>query len=249
MSKKIPKNLKYIRNNIVGVSQEKFAKSLGISRAILGAYEEGRAKPNLQVVKKICSKYDLSFEQFLFKDITQVIKENEAQLETPKNNNSFKQNLQQLKLSKDKNSIIFVPIKAAAGYLEGYSDEKFLEELNSFTLPMLGSGNFRAFEIKGDSMLPTPSGSIIIGQKIEKTTELKMFNTYIILTKEHGVVYKRIQEITKNQITLQSDNQNYKPFKVEVRSILEIWKAQYIIQKPALKEQVSSTKKLASLFN
>ncbi len=248
MSKKISKNLKHIRNKIVGVSQEKFAKSLGISRAILGAYEEGRAKPNLQVVKKICSKFDLSFEQFLFQDITQSLKENESTPETsPKNNKSFKQQLQQHKLTKDKNSILYVPVKAAAGYLEGYSDEKFLEELNSFTLPMLGSGNFRAFEIKGDSMLPTPSGSIIIGQKVDKPTELKLYNTYIVLTKEQGVVYKRIQEISKKHVTLHSDNPIFKPFNVETKSILEIWKALYIIQKPQLKESANS-KKLSQVF-
>jgi hypothetical protein len=29
----------------------------------------------------------------------------------------------------------FVPVKAAAGYLAGYGDPEFIDELNTFTLP------------------------------------------------------------------------------------------------------------------
>ncbi len=60
-----------------------------------------------------------------------------------------------------------MPVKAAAGYLAGYADPEFLDELKTFTLPMLAPGNYRAFEIVGDSMLPTPSGSVIVGEKID----------------------------------------------------------------------------------
>ena len=60
----------------------------------------------------------------------------------------------------------FVPVKAAAGYLAGYADPEFIDELNTFTLPMLAPGKYRAFEIVGDSMLPTQSGSVIVGERV-----------------------------------------------------------------------------------
>ena len=71
------------------------------------------------------------------------------------------------------NEIHLVPVKAAAGYLAGYADPEFIDELNTFTLPMLAPGNYRAFEIVGDSMLPTPSGSVIVGEKIDNVEEVK----------------------------------------------------------------------------
>ena len=97
----------------------------------------------------------------------------------------------------------FVPVKAAAGYLAGYGDPEFIDELNTFTLPMLAPGQYRAFEIIGDSMLPTPSGSVIVGEKVDDLEDVKNSNTYVVLSKNEGVVYKRIikNNRVKNKIT------------------------------------------------
>src|ERR687893_248922 len=84
--------------------------------------------------------------------------------------------------------IQYVPIKAAAGYLAGYADPEFVDELNTFTLPMLAPGNYRAFEIVGDSMMPTPSGSIIVGERISNLEEVKTNQTYILVSKTDGIV-------------------------------------------------------------
>ena len=77
--------------------------------------------------------------------------------------------------------IPFVPVKAAAGYLAGFADPEFIDELNTFTLPMLSGGDYRAFEIVGDSMMPTPSGSVIVGEKVESLDEVKSNNTYVVV--------------------------------------------------------------------
>ncbi len=37
-------------------------------------------------------------------------------------------------MSAERNVIHFVPVKAAAGYLAGYADSEFIDELNTFTL-------------------------------------------------------------------------------------------------------------------
>ena len=126
---------------------------------------------------------------------------------------------------------------------------------------MLAPGSYRAFEIIGDSMLPTPSGSVIVGEKVEDLEEVKNSNTYVVLTKNEGVVYKRIlrNNRQKNKITLVSDNPIYEPYQVGTDEVLEAWKAVYIMQKANmanrwdvnslagmvnnLQEQVSSLKK------
>ena len=117
--------------------------------------------------------------------------------------------------------------------MAGYADPDFVDELNTFTLPMLAPGQYRAFEIVGDSMLPTPSGSVIVGEKVERMDELKNNNSYVVLSRNEGIVYKRIakDKEAKNKLTLISDNPIYEPYTVSEEDVLEIWKAVYILQK------------------
>ena len=138
-----------------------------------------------------------------------------------------------MKLAADKNIIHFVPVKAAAGYLNGYADPEFLDELNTFTLPMLTGGSYRAFEIWGDSMLPTPSGSVVIGEKVEDLEDVKNNQPYVVLSKSEGIVYKRIikNNRNKNKLTLESDNPVYQPYQVNAEDLLEIWSAELVISK------------------
>ena len=216
------KNLRHLRKQR-GWTQEEFANKLNIKRSLVGAYEEERAEPRLEVMEAICSLFKLSLEDFLFQDLTGS---------TPKGV-SYLESRRQLKMIAESAQISVVPVKAAAGYLAGYADPEFVDELNTFTLPMLAPGQYRAFEIVGDSMLPTPSGSVIVGEKVENFDEVKNSNTYVVLSKSEGVVYKRIvrDNEKKNNLTLISDNPQYEPYHVNAEDVLEVWKAVYILQK------------------
>lgn len=238
------KNLKFLRKK-VGLTQEQFAIKLGIKRSLLGAYEEGRAKPKLEVIKKICLYFDISFEDLLLKNLSNSITEIAIPKITKK---GFVNTRFDKKMLSSKNTIVLVPIKAAAGYLAGFNDEKFIDELNTFTLPMLASGNYRAFEIEGDSMLPTPSGSIIVGEKLLNFSEVKNANTYILVIKNQGIVYKRIiLSDKKNTLTLQSDNLMFDPYSIKISDIAEIWKTTLIIQKPENKMPLWNANNLANV--
>ena len=149
-----------------------------------------------------------------------------------------------------KNLIHFVPVKAAAGYLASFADTEFIDELNTFTLPMLSGGNFRAFEIIGDSMLPTPSGSIIVGEKIEDISDIKNNQAYIVVSRNEGIVYKRIEKNNraKNKLTLISDNPQYQPYQVNAEDIMELWQAQMVISKVS-NQQRWDVNSLASMVN
>jgi transcriptional regulator with XRE-family HTH domain len=214
------KNLRYLRK-LRGWTQEEFANKLKIKRSLVGAYEEERAEPRLEVLELVSHTFKLSLEDLLFKDLS-----------APKTT-SYLDRRRQLKMTAEVSEIRFVPVKAAAGYLAGYADPEFVDELNTFTLPMLGPGQYRAFEILGDSMLPTPSGSVIVGEKVDDLEDVKNSNTYVVLSKSEGVVYKRIlrNNRLKNKITLVSDNPVYEPYHVNAEDVLEVWKAVYIMQK------------------
>ena len=172
-------------------------------------------------------------EEFLFQDLSEKNASGEGSQKTA---NSYLERRRSMKSDKSNNLsqiVPFVPVKAAAGYLAGYADPEFLDELNTFTLPMLAPGDYRAFEIIGDSMLPTPSGSVIVGEKVESFIHVKNSNTYIVVSNSDGVVYKRIitNDDHKEKLTLLSDNPLYEPYQVNTQDIVEIWKAVYIIHK------------------
>jgi transcriptional regulator with XRE-family HTH domain len=230
------KNLKYLRK-LRGWTQEEFAQKLNIKRSLLGAYEEERAEPRIEILEIVADMFRLTLDDLLRKDVSDQ-----------KNNYLAKRRAQ--KMSSGPTEIPFVPVKAAAGYLAGYADPEFVDELNTFTLPMLGSGDYRAFEIVGDSMEPTPSGSVIVGEKVASIDDVKSNQTYIVISKTDGIVYKRMvrNNRQKNKVTLVSDNPSYQPYMVNAEDIIEIWQAQMIISK-ANTQQRWDVGQLASLVN
>src|ERR1044072_7003745 len=197
------KNLKYLRK-LRGWTQEEFANKLKIKRSLLGAYEEERADPRIEVLEQVRTMFKLSLDELLLKDLN----ENKG--------GSYLDKRRAQKLAAATNEIHLVPVKAAAGYLAGYADPEFIDELNTFTLPMLAPGNYRAFEIIGDSMLPTPSGSIIVGEKVDDINDVKNNFTYIVVSRNEGIVYKRVMKNnrSKNKYTLVSDNPTYQTYQV-----------------------------------
>ncbi|MBL0134005.1 MAG: LexA family transcriptional regulator [Chitinophagaceae bacterium] len=214
------KNIRYLRK-LRGLTQEEFANKLHIKRSLLGAYEEERAEPKLEVLEQMGEIFKLSLDELLLKDLSDT-----------KGNYLAKRRAQKLGAA-GTNEVQLVPVKAAAGYLAGYADPAFIDELNTFTLPMLAPGTYRAFEIVGDSMLPTPSGSVIVGEKVESLEELKANNTYIVISRKEGIVYKRVLKNTKtkNKLTLISDNPDYQPYHVDAEDVVEMWKASLVISK------------------
>ncbi|MDP4131575.1 MAG: helix-turn-helix domain-containing protein, partial [Bacteroidota bacterium] len=189
-------NLKYLRK-LRGWTQEEFANKLKIKRSLLGAYEEERAEPRLEVLEIVGDMFRLSLDELLRKRLQDGAK-----------GNGYLAKRRAQKLAAASNQIQLVPVKAAAGYLAGYGDPEFLDELNTFTLPMLAPGNYRAFEIVGDSMLPTPSGSVIVAEKLDDVENVKSNFTYIVVSRNEGIVYKRVMKNNKlkNKLTLISDN-------------------------------------------
>ena len=219
------KNLKYLRK-LRGWTQEEFSSKIGIKRSLLGAYEEERAEPRIDVLEIVGDIFKLSMDELLLKDLGDT-----------RGNYLAKRRAQ--KLAAGSHEIQFVPVKAAAGYLAGYADPEFVDELNTFTLPMLAPGYYRAFEIVGDSMLPTPSGSVIVGEKIDNPNDVKNNNTYIVISRNEGIVYKRLMKNnrSKNKFTLISDNPEYQPYNINAEDVLELWKATLIINRANVQQR------------
>src|SRR5690606_26100835 len=103
-----------------------------------------------------------------------------------------------------------------------------MEQLPHFHLPNLSqNATYRAFEIKGDSMLPLVSGTILIGAYVEQLMDIKNGKTYVLVTGTEGVVYKRVFNYLEEngKLFLSSDNELYKPFEIQGNDVLEVWEA------------------------
>ena len=76
-------------------------------------------------------------------------------------------------------------------------------------------------------MLPMPSGSYVLTEHIENWNWVKSGECYIIVSKNDGLVYKRVTNCIeeKRNLELHSDNIEYDTYEIPVDEIVEIWKA------------------------
>ncbi|MEO0471791.1 MAG: LexA family transcriptional regulator, partial [Bacteroidota bacterium] len=223
---------KHLRK-LKGLTQQELANHLGIRRSSIGAYEECRATPKYETLEKISDFFSVSIDLLVKEDVSQYTPE-ELQGQAGRGRIDIEgRKLRVLPITIDGNGRENIELvqqqQASAGYLNGYADPEYIEELPKFQLPMLGSGTFRAFEIKGDSMLPLRSGTVIIGEYVQDWREIKDGQTYVVVSETEGVVYKRVYNRTdtegESSLQLRSDNTAYPPYSVKVNDVREVWRA------------------------
>ena len=74
-------------------------------------------------------------------------------------------------------------------------------------------------------MLPVKDGSYVIAKFVEDVKNIKNGRTYIVLTKDDGLVYKRIFNtvVDKGCLLLSSDNKSYNSYSIPMENVLELW--------------------------
>lgn len=236
----VTSNIRHLRKG-AGYTQAQLAEKLDIKRSLVGAYEEGRAEPKLSTLINVARLFDVSLDELITADL---MKEGAKRGTAAGSSKTSGDNLRVLAITvndEEKENIELVPYKASAGYLNGYADAEFMEELPRFRLPMLGvGGTYRAFEISGDSMLPIASGTVIVGRYVDDWTQIKDGTPCIIVSQKEGIVFKRVFNKIKDTavLHLHSDNPVYSPYEVHVEDVVEIWEA---------KSYISSTFPIADL--
>jgi phage repressor protein C with HTH and peptisase S24 domain len=124
-------------------------------------------------------------------------------------------------------NITLVPERATAGYATALDTPQYLQDFSKFSIPNL-EGTLIAFEISGDSMMPTiTNGDMVVCEALERGEPIRDNQVYVVVT--DVVVAKRIQQIKSGSIVkemrLISDNDRYQPYTVspeEVRQILRV---------------------------
>ncbi len=246
----IAKNIRFLRKE-KELTQDELALKIGVKRSMIGSYEESRAIPKLPLLQALSYYFDVPLNDLLDKDLSV----NEINFEKSKVNTEGS-NLRVLTTIVDKENkelMTVVPAKAAAGYLNGYADVEFVESLTAFSLPLPEISHdrtYRIFQIKGDSMEPLPTGTYIICRYLDNWYNIKDGKTYVVLTKDDGIVYKRLFNRLEESKTLEmiSDNHLYPPFSVHIENVLEVWQAIGLISFQLPDSDVPSLFKLNTMF-
>jgi len=242
--RKIQINLRRHLRKLKGFSQEQFAEELTWTRSMIGSYEEGRSEPSIDKLIELSNYFDIPIDILVKNDLraareTSFIEVGNKRVLFPVTVNEMNEDL-----------IDIIPAKASAGYLQGYADPEYIEQLQKIKLPFLPTGTHRAFPIRGDSMLPVKDGSFVVAKFVEDINDIKDGRTYIVLTKEDGLVYKRVYNHIKddNTLVLHSDNKAYPPYKVNVYAVLELWEFTCCINTQEYDEDELKLSSIVSMF-
>src|SRR6187431_1249339 len=126
-SMQINEAIRQLRKKL-GFTQDQFAQKLGIKRSLVGAYEEGRAEPRLDLLQAMAALIDSSVDKIIGEDLTATIVGGALPKDFPR----VKEVLVVTVDGQNKDNIELVPHKAAAGYMNGYADPEFVKELPHF---------------------------------------------------------------------------------------------------------------------
>lgn len=209
-------NIRFLRAQ-KNLSQQEIADNISLSRVRYSKYEDGRSEPPYEILIRISKYFHLSIDLILTVDIRKYPLEEILKL--PDNRIVLPVVVDKL----GNNSIEIVPQKASMGYLSGYSDPEYIESLQRISLPFLTHGKYRAFPAQGDSMPPFKDGSYIIGKYIERIEHLKPNKSYVFITLNDGISYKRLRSLNGKSVTVMADNSFYQPYDIPLNEIAEIW--------------------------
>ncbi len=212
-----------------------FSKRVGVTPTTIDSIVNGRlqpdgtrkkTKPGYDVLMAIVKEFQVNPE-YLFAQEDNLLKENKTYDGIPK----------VVAVNSEGNeNVVFVPAKARAGYLNGYGDTEFIESLPNFHMPQLTNGTYRCFEVQGDSMAPNfHNGDLIFGRYVEDLKDIKDGKVYVVISKEDGVVLKRVinRIEVSGKLILKSDNTNgsYPAYSINSQDIQEVWETKMFASK------------------
>lgn len=222
-------NIKLLRKR-KKLTQDEVAALLQMKRSTLSGYENRVAQPGLHILLLFSDYYKIAVDTLLKVDLSKLSETQLRQLEHGEDVFLRGGNLRVLASTvnaHNQENIELVPVKAQAGYTNGFADPEYISELQVFQLPFLsGEKKYRSFQLQGDSMLPIPEKAWVTGEYVLDWKELKTGEACVVLTMDDGIVFKiienRIEE--EGKVILYSLNPLYEPYEIHVNSIREIWK-------------------------
>lgn len=220
-----------------GLSQIDFADSIGMKQGSYSDVERGRNKGlSNSTIENIANNYnDLNIDWLLT-----------GKGDMLKSKKPLESNVRFI----DNPSFVMVSVVgqyAAAGYLSGFADETYIEELPKvpFFIDHEVKGKYMGFEVRGDSMDDNSVNSIIEGDTLicrqikpdlwyNKLHIQKWY--FVIVHKEEGIIVKQITDHNPEtgDITIHSLNSFYPDRVLNLRDVAQLFNVVQINRKPRL---------------
>ncbi len=222
-------NIKFLRKR-KSRTQDEVAEALGMKRSTLSGYENEVAAPGIPALLQFSDYYHIAVDTLVKVDLRLLTGQQLYMLEHGEDVFLKGGRLRVLATTVDRenrDNIELVPEKAKAGYSRGFFDPDYIRELPRYQLPFLPSDRkYRTFQISGDSMLPIPEGSWVCGEYVQDWLSLPSRQACIVLTLDEGILFKIVESHIREEgtLTMISLNPNYKPYRVNVNEIREIWR-------------------------
>lgn len=199
----------------LGYTQAEFAELLGIKNTTADI-ERGRTKLSGKVVSELLKQFKIN-PLWLFGE----------------NDNKYLETSQTSVIPKvvtvdsaDRDNMVLVNAKAAAGYPQNISDTSWYQQLPAFDLPIpeFRNATYRGFQVEGDSMLPNlRPGEWVLARAIEHIDHVSANKMYVVVLQDSVMVKKIEKRPNSNNITLVSLNETYPPYDIKPFLIQEIW--------------------------
>jgi transcriptional regulator with XRE-family HTH domain len=226
-------NLKFLRKK-AGKTQDALSSEVNIGRTTIANYESGVSEPSLETLSTFAKYFDITVDQILSnnleKDGLTLVKNQgyDAKVVAIHNPNLGVPQVVTVDSSGEDN-ILYVPVKARAGYLLGYGDPEYMETLPTFRLPGLNNATYRMFEVEGVSMAPNIlHADRIIGEWVDTLDDIRDNRVHIVVHRG-GITVKRVLNRIKERgkIYLKSDTvlhrHDYPTLEINPEDVIEIW--------------------------
>lgn len=211
-------------------TQNDLAVALNMKRTTINALENSISQPTVPQLQAFSKFFGIAIDTLINVDLNQL-----SEMQFTDLQNGFDVFLRGTNLrviattvdSSNNDNIEFVNEKAQAGYVTSFADPEYIGSLPVFQLPFLSKEKkYRAFTITGDSMLPIPSDSIVVGEFVQDFFDVKSGQACIIVTRDEGIVFKLVKNELKEKHSfhLVSLNIKFEPYDLPATKIKEIWK-------------------------
>ncbi|MDO6491636.1 MULTISPECIES: XRE family transcriptional regulator [Cellulophaga] len=196
-------------------TQPEFAKLLGISNTTADI-ERGRTKLSGKVVTELLKQFKIN-PLWLFGDSDQQYLSAKENSVIPKFVTVD---------AEDRENMVLVNAKAAAGYPQNIQDASWYKQLPAFDLPIpeFRNATYRGFQVEGDSMLPNLyPGEWVLAKATESLDDVSANKMYVVVLYD-AVLVKKIEKVpNSNSVSLISLNETYPPYQVANDQIQELW--------------------------
>lgn len=199
----------------LGYTQSEFAELLGIS-STTADIERGRTRLSGKVVAELLRQFKIN-PLWLFGESNQQYLEPSSASVIPKVVTVD---------SADRDNMVLVNAKAAAGYPQNIQDTSWYQQLPAFDLPIpeFRNATYRGFQVEGDSMLPNlQPGDWVLARAVESLEEVSPNKMYVVVLEDAILVKKLERNPGNGRITLISLNESYPPYTVEPHQLQELW--------------------------